>query len=142
MRQEKRADGVGMEADAELGFDLDDEPETDQDMDTEEEDGAGTTPDAEPEDGPYVDQDEAKKRIPRGDYLEFIRVAMFLCGYMSLLKMQNRLSATHHARWMGSCIYIFKMLVCIGQPGFDLNPQDQIHVVKLAYYIIYIHCLY
>jgi hypothetical protein len=84
MRQEKGANDVGLESEAELGFDLDDEPvvelghEPDQDMDAKAEDGPGTAP--EPEDRPSVGQEEARKRIPQGDYLESLRMVMVSCA--------------------------------------------------------------
>ena len=51
--------------------------------------------------------------------------------------MAKRLSATHHARWMGACLYILKMLLCMDH--FKLSPKQQSDVLMHAYYIIYIH---
>ena len=54
--------------------------------------------------------------------------------------MTKRLSATHHARWMGSCLYILKML--ISGELFVLGAQQKVDVMVLAFYIIYVHFFY
>ena len=53
--------------------------------------------------------------------------------------MARRLSNTHHARWMGSCLYILKMVICGG--WFFLSAQQE-DVLQLAQYIVHIHFLY
>lgn len=51
--------------------------------------------------------------------------------------MAKRLSATHHARWMGSCIHILKMLVV--SDVFTLSAQQQADILLFAFFIIYVH---
>ena len=51
--------------------------------------------------------------------------------------MARRLSGTHHARWMGSCLYILKMLI-VGQKFF-LGAQQQQDLVLLSLYIGLVH---
>ena len=67
-------------------------------------------------------------------------ILQFLTGFVSELKMARRLSNTHHARWMGSCLYILKMVVCGG--WFFLSAQQQEDVLQLAQYIVHVHFLY
>ena len=61
----------------------------------------------------------------------------FLAGFLPHLKMAKRLSATHHARWIGACLYILKMLIC--NKHFTLGPKQQIDVLMFSFYMVYIH---
>ena len=54
--------------------------------------------------------------------------------------MTERLHGTHHARWMGDCIYILKMLI-VGDL-FPLGAQEKVDVMVLSFYIIYMHFFY
>ena len=54
--------------------------------------------------------------------------------------MARRLSGTHHARWMGSCLYILKMLIVGAR--FFLGAKQQEDLVMLAPYIVLIHFFY
>lgn len=63
-----------------------------------------------------------------------------MIGILPELKMARRLSATHHARWMGSCLYILKMLICGDK--FFMGAQQRADLLMFAYYIIYIHFNY
>ena len=64
----------------------------------------------------------------------------FLAGFLPHLKMAKRLSATHHARWIGACLYILKMLIC--NKHFTLGPKQQIDVLMFSFYMVYIHFFY
>ena len=67
----------------------------------------------------------------------FYTPLQFLAGFLQILEMAMRLSETHHARWMGSCLYILKML--LSGELFPLGPQQKVDVLMLSFYIIYIH---
>ena len=51
--------------------------------------------------------------------------------------MQDRLSATHHARWMGNLIHILKMLLV--REHFKLSAQQETDILVMSFYIIYVH---
>ena len=64
----------------------------------------------------------------------------FLVGFESILKMAWRLSATHHARWMRTCIYILKIVLC--SDFFKVGAQQMADLLVLCFYIIYVHFWY
>ena len=51
--------------------------------------------------------------------------------------MAKKLGEIHHARWMGSCRFILKILLCLG--FFYLGAQQQADVLAHAFYIVYVH---
>ena len=48
----------------------------------------------------------------------------FLTETTSILEITKKLSAVHHARWMGSAIYILKMFIC--RDLFDICDSARI----------------
>ena len=54
--------------------------------------------------------------------------------------MAWRLSGTHHARWMGTCIYLIKIVLC--SKLFVVGVKQQGELVLLCFYIIYVHFWY
>jgi hypothetical protein len=51
--------------------------------------------------------------------------------------MAMRLSATHHARWMGAALYILKILICSEE--FPLSATQQVDILMMSSYLIYVH---
>ena len=54
--------------------------------------------------------------------------------------MAWKLGEIHHARWMGSCRFILKILLCLS--FFYLGPTQKADVLAHAFYIVYIHFYY
>ena len=54
--------------------------------------------------------------------------------------MAKRLHGTHHARWMGDCLYILKMLL-VGD-HFVLSASQKGDLREFSFYIIYMHFFY
>lgn len=61
----------------------------------------------------------------------------FLSGDQANLEMTKRLNNTHHARWMGSCLYILKMLICGDE--IVLGAQQKADIRVMSFYIVYVH---
>ena len=72
--------------------------------------------------------------------LLFCIPAQFLSGFRSILKMAKRLPATHHARWMGTCLYLLTIIIC--SDFFDVGAQRLTEMLPLCFYVIYVHFWY
>ena len=51
--------------------------------------------------------------------------------------MSKKLGEIHHARWMGSCRFILKILLCLS--FFFLGAQQKSDILAHAFYIVYVH---
>ena len=63
----------------------------------------------------------------------------FLAGFRKILQMAKRLHATHHARWMETCIYLLNIVLC--SDFFDVGARLADKLV-LCFYVIYVHFWY
>ena len=54
--------------------------------------------------------------------------------------MAKRLPATHHARWMGDCIYLLYIVLC--SDFFVVGEVKVGDVIVLCFYVIYVHYWY
>ena len=54
--------------------------------------------------------------------------------------MLKRLPATHHARWMGTCLYLLNIVIC--SDFFKVGAQQLADMLVLCFYIIYVHYWY
>ena len=63
----------------------------------------------------------------------------FLAGFRKILRMAKRLPATHHARWMGTCIYLLNIVLC--SDFFDVGGRLG-DMLVLCFYVIYVHFWY
>lgn len=54
--------------------------------------------------------------------------------------MAKKLSAIHHARWMGASIYILKMFIC--QEFFDTSSREKADIKAMTTFIVFIYFYY